>query len=603
MKPSLLYPGNAMEKALRKGERTSFEVQDGEEERNYRWYQSKIDKLVDQGLVREALQLYVVGMKLENRIEPNFYTYRKLIEGCSSIGEMDRALTFYRRMRERDNPIDYNTYRALFKLCFRCKDRTKAVEAAESIWADLKTDGFHFGQTNNNSNGGNRAKRIHFDQVHNFYLKLLALHGGEKRAFKFYDEILRKDIAPTELTLNCLLIACQQDRADGFAKAVLIWKHFRSRYPKAQLTESAYRNLLYLILCNDVTKPDLFVALLAPQQRKDPSFLAESLDYLEELGLPAQIEASVRERVEREALKLKLTGGEEGVEPKRLDGSSDSAGVASADAAETSSLSNLSTASSSSSSSLSSLSPPSSSPSPSSDSPTSGSRLASSETASTPHDRISLLGGPEKFIGRMMASELSHPTPTTFALLLRTYPQDCENPAKEVLTMMDAADVRPDEEWMGSVCREMANRDKRNLTRVWKLMDVARVRGIRLPPNTFERFAGNVSSQDLDRFFDTMDEFQIEPTERIFEEMFFSTIRRRHNNSFFRKRVFDAMTTRYSMTPSDSFRKRFEAAVSYRISSRTEGEQSALAKDKFLPAYEAWLERNNLKFGQYASRR
>ena len=75
-KPSLLYPGKTFEKALSKGPRSLFEIQDGEEKRDYRWYQSKIAKFMDRGLVREALQLYVVGMKLENRLEPSFHTYR-----------------------------------------------------------------------------------------------------------------------------------------------------------------------------------------------------------------------------------------------------------------------------------------------------------------------------------------------------------------------------------------------------------------------------------------------------------------------------------------------------------------------------------------------
>ena len=76
LRPSLLYPGDSVKKALSKGPRTSVRVQDGDEPRDHRYYQSKIDKLIGRGYVREALQLYEVGMKLEDQREPDYHLYK-----------------------------------------------------------------------------------------------------------------------------------------------------------------------------------------------------------------------------------------------------------------------------------------------------------------------------------------------------------------------------------------------------------------------------------------------------------------------------------------------------------------------------------------------
>ena len=76
LKPSLLYPGDSAQRALARGPLTSVEISDNDEARDHRYYKSKIDKLIGKGLVREALQLYEVGMKLETQREPDYYLYR-----------------------------------------------------------------------------------------------------------------------------------------------------------------------------------------------------------------------------------------------------------------------------------------------------------------------------------------------------------------------------------------------------------------------------------------------------------------------------------------------------------------------------------------------
>ena len=79
LKPSLLYPGDSAEKALKGGPRTNVAVVESEdgEIRDRRWYHSKIHKLVRERYDREALQMHDVHMKLEHRrINPNFYTYK-----------------------------------------------------------------------------------------------------------------------------------------------------------------------------------------------------------------------------------------------------------------------------------------------------------------------------------------------------------------------------------------------------------------------------------------------------------------------------------------------------------------------------------------------
>lgn len=107
----------------------------------------------------------------------SFLILRKLIEGCGKIGEVEKALSFYLRMRERGDPIDGPTYIGVFVSCSRCQDKDRGVEVADQVWALLKSDGFHF-----SCKPTIRQKTLAF--VYTNYMKVYAACGNDVKVLE-----------------------------------------------------------------------------------------------------------------------------------------------------------------------------------------------------------------------------------------------------------------------------------------------------------------------------------------------------------------------------------------------------------------------------------
>ena len=192
----------------------------------------------------------------------------------------------------------------------------------------------------------------------------------------------------------------------------------------------------------------------------------------------------------------------------------------------------------------------------------------------------------------MLSSEKSQPTCLTFIHLLRCFPEGGDAP-KEILALMDRANARPDDEWIRMAIDHEARVGRKDLTRAWRLMEVAKMRGIPLSPKTFTKLAKFIqTSANFKMFLEKMDEFDVEPSAKSFEIMV--KYRRNTPNDWrLRTKMFQVWTKRFGMRPSDEFRREVEE----RLGRKRRGYNKSDEIDVFLPVYEAWLSKNNLKWG------
>ena len=100
---------------------------------------------------------------------------------------------------------------------------------------------------------------------------------------------------------------------------------------------------------------------------------------------------------------------------------------------------------------------------------------------------------------------------------------------------------------------------------------------------------------DFKTFLKTMDEFDVEPSSKTFEDMILSP----YGKDVWRLRtmVFKVWTGKFMMRPSRKFRKDIEKFLSDMIRLQPKSDKVVL----FLPVYKAWLSKNNLKWGEYES--
>merc|ERR1719209_2796203 len=114
-------------------------------------------------------------------------------------------------------------------------------------------------------------------------------------------------------------------------------------------------------------------------------------------------------------------------------------------------------------------------------------------------------------------------------------------------------------------------------------MEVAKMRGITLTPKIFASIAVDLRTKaDFKTFLKTMDEFDVEPSSKTFEDMILSP----YGKDVWRLRtmVFKVWTGKFMMRPSRKFRKDIEKFLADMIRLQPKSDKVVL----FLPVYEAW---------------